>query len=238
MCFSPQMDVAAGVVVGGIGVEALRHVHRPEELPLASLPLLFGAHQLTEAFVWWGLRGDVAARTGHAALWVYVAFAFVALPLLEPVSVLLVEPDARRRRIIGRFALLGAAVAATYLNAMLRGPVSAAIRGHTLTYDTGVAHGGVVAALYMVATVGALLSSSHRRIARFGAANLVVLPLLMLLAAKALTSLWCVWAAVASLIIANHLRLGGSNANAPPGRSRHTPVDALSEWFDRVLGAR
>jgi hypothetical protein len=231
MCFSPEMDVAAGVVIGGIGVEALRHVQRPRELPLASLPVLFGAHQLTEAFVWWGLRGEVAPHTGHTALWIYMAFAFGALPVLEPLAVLLVEPDARRRRIVRRFALLGAVVSAVYLNAMLHSQIGAAIKGHMLHYDTGVAQGGALAAAYMVATVGALLGSSHRRIARFGAANLVALPLLVVIASQALTSLWCVWAAVASVIIATHQRLGASSAPAPPG--------VLSEWFDRVhFGAR
>lgn len=234
MCFSPEMDVAAGVVVGSIGLASLRHVERPQELPLATLPVLFGAHQLSEAFVWWGLRGEVAASTGDAALWLYALFAFAALPLLVPMAVLLVEPDARRRRIMSRFALLGAVVSVVYLAALLDGPVSASIRGRTLTYGVGAPYGQLLAVLYAVGTVGALVASSHRRIALFGAANAVVVPLLVLLAARAFTSLWCLWAAAASVVIADHVRRGASAGEDRPVPRHAQPVAVLSEWFNRT----
>jgi hypothetical protein len=220
MCFSPEMDIGAGVVVGSIGVAALRHVDRPKELPLASLPVLFGAHQITEAFVWWGLRGDVADSTGDAGLWLYVLFAFVVLPVLAPLAVLLVEPDARKRHIMGRFAMLGGFVSAVYLGTMLQEPMTATIRGHTLGYGTGAPAGDLLAVVYVAATVGALLASSHRRIALFGVANMVVVPVLVLVSARAFTSLWCLWAAVASVVIADHLRRNASAAGQQPARPR------------------
>lgn len=221
MCFSAEMDVAAGVVIGSVGVDALRHVRRPKDLPLASLPLAFGAHQLTEAFVWLGLKGEVAASTGRAALWMYMAFAFVVLPLFTPLAVLMVEPDEARRRRIGRFAALGTLVSLVYADAMLSGPIAATVQGRALGYQTGVTHGGAVAALYMLATVGALLSSSHRRISLFGAANLVALPVLVLTTSRALTSLWCLWAALASVVIAGHQRaVAGTDETPPRGRAR------------------
>jgi hypothetical protein len=239
MCFSPEMDIAAGVVVGSVGLAALRHVDRPQDLPLASLPVLFGAHQLTEAFVWWGLRDEVSASTGHAALWLYMLFAFVVLPMLAPVAVLLVEPDARRRRVMGGGAVVGALVASVYLAALLQGPIGATINGHTLVYDTGVPYGGPLAAVYVVATLAALVSSSHRQIAMFGAANVVVVPILVLLSTRAFTSLWCLWAAVASVVIADHLGRGASAGQEPPEGTRTRPAAVLSEWLERVhFGAR
>ena len=67
MCFSAQADLVAGIVVGGIGVGALRQVHRWRELPLASLPVLFAGHQLVEAFVWLDLTDRASAPTGRVA---------------------------------------------------------------------------------------------------------------------------------------------------------------------------
>ncbi|HWC09860.1 MAG TPA: DUF6629 family protein [Acidimicrobiales bacterium] len=217
MCFSPEMDIGAGVVVGAVGLAGVRHVDRPRQLPLASLPVLFGAHQLTEAFVWWGLRGEVAPATADTALWLYLLFALVALPVLAPVAVLLVEPEPRRRRVMGRFALLGAVVSVVYLRALLDGPVGATIRGHTLSYGVGAPYGELFAVLYALGTVGALVASSHRRIALFGAANAIAVPVLVLLAARAFTSLWCLWAAVASVVIARHVQLSGpATTSGPP----------------------
>lgn len=206
MCFSAEMDVAAGLAVGAIGVEGLRQVRRPRELALGALPVLFGAHQLTEAFVWWGDGGLVATSTARTAMWVYMAFAYVVLPVLVPVVVLGVEPDAFRRRGIALFAVLGVLVALLYLQAMVDGPVSAVVDGNRIAYHTGLGHGGLVAGLYMLATVGALLASSHPLIVAFGKANLIALPALALLYSEALASLWCAWAAVTSIIIVAHLR--------------------------------
>ena len=62
MCFSVEADVAIGLAVGVVGVDALRHVTRPQQWPLAALPIVFAAHQLNEAFVWWGLDGTLARQ--------------------------------------------------------------------------------------------------------------------------------------------------------------------------------
>lgn len=97
MCFSAEADVVAAVVVGGIGVDALRHVRHRREVLLGALPMVFAVHQLIEAFVWWGLDGRVDWEIGRAALWWYLAIAFV-LPVLVPLAVRAVEPSTCARR--------------------------------------------------------------------------------------------------------------------------------------------
>ena len=86
MCFSPDADAVVGGIVVVIGVDALRHVREPKQILLASLPLLFGLHQIDEAFVWWGLQGGVSESLERVGIWVYVLFALVALPVLVPVG--------------------------------------------------------------------------------------------------------------------------------------------------------
>ena len=82
MCFSPQADLVGGLVISGIGVDVVRHVHRRRDhMALAALPLILGAHQLDEAFVWWGQEGHVPSAIGHVALWIYLLIAFVLLPI-------------------------------------------------------------------------------------------------------------------------------------------------------------
>ena len=60
MCFSPEADLVVGGLVVAMGVDALRRVHEPRQILFASLPLLFGLHQVDEAFVWLGLQGHVS----------------------------------------------------------------------------------------------------------------------------------------------------------------------------------
>ena len=59
MCFSAEADLLVGLVVVGVGVDAIRHTTRRSELPIAALPLLLGVHQVIESLVWLGLERDV-----------------------------------------------------------------------------------------------------------------------------------------------------------------------------------
>ena len=78
MCFSPEADLVVGTIVVAVGVDALRHVRAPRQIPLASFPLLLGLHQVTEAFVWWGLQGQRRALVERVALWSTSLFALAA----------------------------------------------------------------------------------------------------------------------------------------------------------------
>ena len=218
MCFSPEADLVGGVVLAAIGVDALWHVRRRRDhTAIAALPLLLALHQLDEAFVWWGLQGQVATAVGRAATWIYLAFAFVVLPVYLPASVLALEPPGRRRALMTGFVGLGGLVAAVLAAAMVTGPVTATLGDHHLAYGTGLRAGGLVVVAYVLATCGAVVFSGYRRLAVFGLVNLVAVTVLARLAIDGFASLWCAWAAVTAGFIALHLRRGvvrGSVAEA------------------------
>lgn len=212
MCFSPEADAAVGVIVTAVGVDALRHVRASKEIVLGSLPLLFGIHQLTEAFVWWGLEGHVAHDIQTIATWAYLGFAFALLPVLVPLAVGLVERKLGRRRIITAFGALGVAVAVGLTVPMFRGPVTATMQSRHIEYNIeALTRGGQLTSLYVIATCGALLASSYRDLAAFGVVNLIAIPLLIWLTVSGFVSLWCFWAAIASVVIAFHLRRSASS---------------------------
>ena len=220
MCFSPEADAIVGGIVVVVGVDALRHTTAPRQLALASLPVVFGMHQLSEAFVWWGLQDQVGHTIERIAIWIYLLLALVALPAFVPLAVGLIEPVASRRRIIGAFWALGLLVATVLAAAMIREPIGAAIDGHHIAYSVEAMRsgGGLFTALYVFATCGALLACSYRDIAVLGAVNLAAVPLLMWLTSSGFVSLWCFWAAMVSIVIALHMRrqTGGSDAPAAP----------------------
>jgi hypothetical protein len=215
MCFAPEADAVVGGIIIAVGVDALRHVRSAKQIPLAALPLLFGLHQVTEAFVWWGLQGHVSESIERLAVWIWLLFAFVALPILLPIAVDLVESSRLRRRIIGACAGLGLVVAVALAIALFRDPVNAHIQGHCISYEVdALGNGREWTVLYVIAACGALLASSHRALAALGAMNLVVTPLLMWLTISGFVSLWCFWAAIASVVIAFHLRRGAWTRDA------------------------
>jgi hypothetical protein len=217
MCFSAEADIVAGLVVTAIGVDVLRQVRRPAERPLGALPVLLGAHLLVEALVWQGLAGDVSASVGRQAMWIYLAFALVVLPVLVPLAVAGVEPDPGRRRTMTRLGVVGGILAGVYLIGLIQGPVDVRIEGSHLAYRLGMDHGGLLAGIYAVVACAPPMLSSERRIAAFGLANLVAVVALVWIESSALTSLWCAWAAVTSVAIAAHLR----RAHREPGVRVH-----------------
>jgi hypothetical protein len=216
VCFAPQADVVGGLVVGAIGVDAFRHLRgRNSHLLLAGLPLLLGAHQLDEAFVWWGLEGHVPHEVGRVALWIYLLIAFVVVPTFVPISVLALEHTAQRRRSMMPFVVLGVAVSAVLLAAMLRSPIGVTEHPYHLAYSINISHGGLVIALYVVATCGALLFSGYRHIEIFGVANLIAVALLAWLTIDGFASLWCAYAALAAGAIALHMRYAKPHRATP-----------------------
>ena len=205
MCLSAEVDVVAGLAVGIVGVDALRHVRRPAERALAAIPVVLAAHLLVEAFVWWGLDEQLPRAVVGPAAWVYLAIAFGVLPVLVPAAASGLEPMSNRRR-TRFFVAIGVGVSAVLMYAVVRGPIEATIEGHHIEYRADLWHGGTLVALYLLATCGALLASHHRHVRWFGAANLAAACVLAWIDKTSFISLWCFWAAVASISIAVHLR--------------------------------
>jgi uncharacterized protein DUF6629 len=215
VCFSAQADAVAGIAVVAIGLDSCRHVRHPKERLLAALPLVLGAHQLMEVFVWWDLQGHVYHEVGRLALWAYLLVAFVVLPVYVPLAVVLIEPT-RRRRWMAPFLALGGLISVVLLSTMAQGAINAMLRPWHLSYGIGLNHAVLVVMLYVTAICGPLLFSGYRHVAIFGIGNLVVVITLAVLTADGFASLWCVYAALSAAAIALHLRFAKAHRVAGP----------------------
>ncbi len=206
MCYSPEADLVAGLVVGAVGIDALYHADDRRRKTLAAIPLLLAAHQLMEAVAWWGLEGQGSRAAGDVAVSVFLLIALVVVPSVVPFAVMRSEPNLRRRRRMVPFVVLGIAVAAVRLMGMATNPYGAAIGGRYIAYETVILGGGLTVALYGLAVCVPFLMSSQRRLVIFGLANVAALMVLSALLTSGLISLWCVWADVSSVVIALHIR--------------------------------
>jgi hypothetical protein len=209
MCFSPEADLVGGIVISTIGVAAVhgaqkRHGH----VALAALPLLLGTHQIIEAFVWWGLQGDVPHSLERVALWAYLLIAFVVLPIFVPLAVLINEPSRRRQYVMAPLVVLGVVVSSILFAAMIHGPLNVKLRPYHLAYSIDLSHGAVVVVLYVIAICGTLLLSTRRRVVTFGVVNLIAVGVIAWLTVDGFASVWCGWAAISSGAIALHVRVG------------------------------
>jgi hypothetical protein len=217
VCFSPEMDLAAGVVITTIGVDALRRTSTKKQLALAALPLVLGVHQLVETFVWWELQDKVCHQAGSIAARIYLFIALFLVPILVPVAFAALSWGRSRTHDLA-FVLAGVISGAGGLAALVDGPVGRRIDGHHISYRVDQ-HGTVVLfVLYVVATCGPGLAARSRPLRLFGLANLAAIVFLIWLSRSAVVSLWCVWAAFSSVLINLYLRSArGAGARAPAG---------------------
>jgi hypothetical protein len=208
MCFSPEADIAGGLLICAIGVDAVRHIgQRREFIAMAWIPVLLGAHQFVEALVWLWLQGHVPGGIGHVALWAYLLIAFVVLPVFIPLAVIALEPTRRRKQLMAPFAVIGTVIAAILLAAMVRGPVSVKLASYHLSYSIRLSDGLLIVALYVVAVCGPLLVSGYRNVALFGIVNLIAVIIIARLTISGFASVWCGWAAITSAAITLHCRV-------------------------------
>lgn len=206
MCFSPEADFTAGAIVAGVGVETLRRVRTPRELIVGALPLLFGIHQLVEGFVWLGLRGEVSQGLGDAAKEAYIVYAHAVLPAIVPLGFMLLEPDTVRSRRLRPFAGVGLLLGAYLLGQVTAYPVGAQQAPHCIVYTTHTPNDVAVTMLYVVVTCGPALLSSRRYLRWFGLASLIGVIATAAVRADDVTSLWCLCAAMVSVLILEHFR--------------------------------
>jgi hypothetical protein len=201
MCFSATANFVGSGVLGAVGVVTLTRVKHRREVLFAALPTLFAIHQFIEGFVWLGLDGILSPTVAHDMGAAFMLYAQGLLPLLLPLSVFLFEPDKESRQRMLPFLVVGGATTLYILWALTAYPLQLYIRGNSIVYINQATNNTAVGVLYVIATCGSLFFSKIRIMVVFGAANLVILLAVMEVKRYAFTSLWCAYAAVASVTI-------------------------------------
>ena len=201
MCFSATANFVGSGVLAAVGVVTLTKVKHRRELLFAALPTFFAIHQFIEGFVWLGLDGILSPKVAHNMGAAFMLYAQGLLPFILPLSVILFEADAKSRRRMQPFLILGTLTALYILWALTAYPTQVFVKGNSIVYINQATNNELVAVLYVIVTCGSLLFSKVKDMVIFGIANLAILLVVMAFKRYAFTSLWCAYAAVASVII-------------------------------------
>ena len=205
MCFSAQASFLAAAVTGAVGVACLAKVRSPREWPLAAMPLLFAAQQAVEGLLW--LKLPIAPNAAEAS-WltlVFLLYAKVFWPVYVPVTALLIEPEKPRRLMMQLILMAGVAIAVFFLRAILGGAHTAAILGGHICYEPQADLPWSVAIAYMAATCAAPLISSHPMVRLLAVIVIAGATITYAFYWQAFTSVWCFFAAAASIVVLVHL---------------------------------
>lgn len=236
MCFSATASFTAAGVLGIVGVATLRHVREPRALLFASVPLLFAAHQFSEGLVWLALEGRIGSVALDHVVFMFVFYALGVLPLLMPTAVALLEPPGWRRLAVLGLTVAGAVACVWDIAGVILFPTQAFIEHHSIAYYNPATSQLWVSLLYILATCGALLLSSHRVVRVYGVMNVVGLTIVHLVKGYAFASVWCFYAAILSVIIYRQFQTRSIDIATPNGASAFIRPFLLS-WLRRPTNA-
>ena len=198
MCFSATASFVAAGTLGVAGGLTIAQVKKKSELPFASIPLLFGIQQAIEGAVWLSFGSPIL---NTIATYSYSMFSHVLWPIFVPFSVLMIETDPTRKKILRLFSFIGLAVGLYLLYFILVDPVTSHVVNNSIAYHSPHLYALLVIALYLVATCGSCLVSSHKIINIFGIVLLISFAIAAWFFIETFFSVWCFFAAILSVIV-------------------------------------
>ncbi len=207
MCFSAIASFSTAGLTGAIGIASLARVTQRRELPLAATPLIFGVQQAVEGALWINLPLASAGAAVASLTLVFLLFAQVFWPVYASLAAWSIEPNERRRRLMLMCLALGLGVAGYLLWRLITGPREAVIVNGCIVYRTQQGHLVLVDLAYLAATSLPLLLSSRRTILALGAIILIGCAVAYIFYWEAFLSVWCFFAAAASVVILAHFEL-------------------------------
>jgi hypothetical protein len=204
MCFSPTASFVAAGLTGTCGVIALSRANSPREWPLAAVPLLFSFQQSIEGSLWLSLESNPNGAMASALPLAFLIFAEVFWPAYVPTTIFLTEPNAKHRHLMLVCLAVGLAVSTYLLWWILTHEHRAAIIDDHIVYFTEARHSDGLGLAYLAATGLPGMLSSRRSILTVGSITLVGSLVAYLFYWEAFVSVWCFFAAAASVMIVLH----------------------------------
>ena len=219
MCFSATASFGASAVLGVVGIIAVAKAKTNPQRLFATIPLIFAMQQLTEGFLWLSLKDPELASSQSLLTYIYLVFAMAVWPLWVPLTIRLLEKDARSKRIMNVLVGIGAFVAICVVLVLSLYPVQVmtqiclscpfsstpSINQH-LHYEftfPPVPKGLIVAftVLYILATIITPFISSIKKMKWLGFVFLASYLFAVILYNNFVVSVWCFFAALLSFVV-------------------------------------
>jgi hypothetical protein len=203
MCFSASASFGISAVLLGGGIATIKKVQHPSQLPFAAIPIIFSLQQFTEGFVWLGLTNPAWAGHLHWATYAFLIFAQVVWPIWVPLSIRMMEEEAKRKKILDIFLVLGTMVGIYLAYCLFTFPVKPVVDSHHIHYDLDFPNYYLPfsAMFYFIPTVVSPFISSAKKMPVLGAVLLASFIVSKLFFQGNVISVWCFFAAVLSITV-------------------------------------
>jgi hypothetical protein len=203
MCFSPEASFTGGLIICSIGIATVTKIHKPSQLLFASIPLFFGFQQFIEGALWLTIPNPDSINLQGFFTYVFLIMADVLWPVMIPLSVLFMEKNIKRKKILLILLVLGLSLSAYYTFCLLIFNVVPEIRGYHIHYKTDFPKSLAMFAfiVYLIVTITPLFISSIKRTHLLGVLMFLSCLVTAIFFTQYLTSVWCFFAALISGVI-------------------------------------
>jgi hypothetical protein len=209
MCFSATASFSAAAVIGSVGIVTLSSAAaKPDHrvLALAAFPALFALQQVVEGLLWLDLASPEPGTLRGVLVHAFQGYAEVFWPAFAPLAALLIERERWRRVLISICLVIGLALSVYLLVAMIGHPYQASVGERHIVYRNDFQYPTGIEAPYVVATTLSLLLSSERAVQRLALVILIGFAVAYVSFHHAYISVWCFFAAIASVMVYLYVR--------------------------------
>ena len=206
MCFSAGASFGASAVLSIIGTAAIMRARTVPQGLFAGIPMIFSIQQLAEGMLWLSLKDPQLTTFQPLFTYIFLAFALIVWPIWIPLTIRLLEKDAKRKKILTFFVFAGVLVSAATACAMLLYTTEVIPADHHLHYkiDIPSATGALIkifTLLYFATTIVTTFISTTKRMKWLGLAFLISYNVTIFFYSGSVVSVWCYFAALLSLVV-------------------------------------
>lgn len=203
MCFSSEASFIASAVLCVTGVVTIKKIKNKSQLLFASIPLLFSIQQFSEGFVWVSKVNIKYAYFEYPAIYIFLVFALVIWPIIVPISITLIEPNVKRKKVLKYLSAMGILLSFYMIYTLLFCNISAQITSFHIHYqiEYPLMFMKFKGLFYFIPIVVSIFISSIRRMNIFGFVLVFSYVFTFVFFHEYITSVWCFFAAILSGLI-------------------------------------
>ena len=203
MCFSAGASFTAGALIAAAGVAVATKVSKPSQRLFASIPFIFAIQQIAEGFIWLTLQNPDQIILQRINTYLFLIPADVLWPTLIPLSIIFMEENINKRKIIRIFLYAGILLSLYYGSCLLLFKVNPVIMNCHIHYEGTFPEKLMLPAflLYIIVTITPLFISSVKRMYILGILMFVACVVSVIFYTQDVTSVWCFFAALISAVI-------------------------------------
>lgn len=206
MCFSAEASFGASIVLAVVGVIAVRKVEVRSQLPFACIPLIFSLQQFSEGILWLSFHYKNLFFLRSISTYTFLIFAQIVWPTWVPISILLLEKEANRKKMLHITLGIGILLSSYLAYCYIFYDVKAEISNHHIQYNLDFPHTAsylwLTGLFYFIPTVVSTIISSVHRMRILGLIILLSCVLTRMFTLNYFISIWCFFAAIISVMVA------------------------------------